>query len=62
MERESIVRIVSLQESKFSLYKYVKNGKGVCLYYISTSDTLYRSGYVVAGVKAPVGGRLEAVI
>jgi hypothetical protein len=25
-ERESIVAIVSLQESKFFLYKYVKNG------------------------------------
>jgi hypothetical protein len=26
IERESIVGIVSLHESKFSLYKYVKNG------------------------------------
>jgi hypothetical protein len=35
MERERIVGIVSLQESKFFLYKYEKMGKGVCHSYQS---------------------------
>ena len=44
MERESVVAIVSLQESKFLLFKYEKMGKGICLYYKITVVNLYSLG------------------
>ena len=62
-ERGSLVAIVSLQESKFTLYKYEKMGKGVRLHYISSSDTLYRSAWFAGIVRAAriAGGRLVAL-